>query len=185
MTPARTVRIIRSSYTKDTFPLFNKKKNENSSNEEGSKRIKANKIKIQLKFDSSKNSKNNNAFTFHPKQIKQLTDNVETILEVMETIKVNILSHNEYSDKVKKPVAEQQYLKAACVGDAVTQFCEAKRLARLEVFEFYTDKEEDSDSDDSTGLPDRAKISKAEASKIVANNIKWFKWVSKKNYCTD
>ena len=66
----------------------------------------------------------------------------------------------------------------------MTQFSEAKRLARLEVFEFYTDGEEDSDSNDSTALPDSAKISKAEAGKLAANDIMWFEWVSKKLYCT-
>ena len=54
-------------YTKD-----NKKKNKDSSDEEGSKRIKAKTIKIQLKLDTSKDCKNDNAFTFHLKQIKQL-----------------------------------------------------------------------------------------------------------------
>ena len=103
----------------------------------------------------------------------------------METIKVNILSQNEYSDEVKKLVAEQQYFKAACVGDTVTQFSEAKRLARLEILEFYMDEEEDSDSNDSTTLPNSAKISKTEAGKLAANDIKWFEWVSKKLYCTD
>ena len=65
------------------------------------------------------------------------------------------------------------------------QFSEAKRLARLKVFEFYMDEEEDSDSNDSTALPDSAKISKAKASKLTANDIKWFEWVSKKIYCTN
>ena len=40
----------------------------------------------------------------------------------METIKVNILSQNKYADEVKKLTAEQQYFKAACVRDAVSQF---------------------------------------------------------------
>ena len=46
-------------YTKDAFPSLNKKKNEDLSDEEGSKRIKAKTIKIQLKLDSSKDCKNN------------------------------------------------------------------------------------------------------------------------------
>ena len=117
-------------YTEDAFPSLTKMKNEDSGDEEGSKRIKAKTIKIQLKLDSNKDCKNNNTFTFHLKQIEQLTDNVETIFEVMETIKVNILSQNEYSVKVKKLTAKQKYFKAACVSDAVTQFSEAKRLAR-------------------------------------------------------
>ena len=80
---------------------------------------------------------------------------------------------NEYSDKVKKLTAKQQYFKVACVGHTVTQFSEAKRLARLEIFEFFTD-EEDCDSDDSAALPDGSKISKSDASKLAANGIKWF-----------
>ena len=102
----------------------------------------------------------------------------------METIKVNILSQNDYSDKVKKLVAKQQYFKVACIGDAVTQFSEAKRLARLEIFEFYMVKE-DSNNDDSAALPDSSKISKSEPGKFAANNVKWFEWVSKKLYCSE
>ena len=128
---------IISFYTEDTFPSLTKKKIKDSSDKEGIKRIKVKTIKIQLKLNSSKDCKNEKTFTFHLKQIKRLTDNMDTILEVMETIKVNILSQNEYSDKVKKLMAnKQQYFKVACIGDAVTQFSDAKRLARLEVFSF-------------------------------------------------
>ena len=52
----------------------------------------------------------------------------------METIKIKILSQNEYSDEVKKLAAKQQYFKAACIGDAVTQFSKAKKLTHLEIF---------------------------------------------------
>ena len=85
-------------YTKDAFPSLNKKKNGDSSDGEGSKRIKMKTKKIQLKLDSSKDCKNDNAFTSHLKQIERLTGNVETILKVMEMIKVIILNQNEYSE---------------------------------------------------------------------------------------
>ena len=99
-------------YTKDAFPLLSKKKNNDSSqDEEGTKRIKAKTIKVQLKLNASKDCKNDNTFTFHLKKTKHLTDNVETILEVMETIKVNILSQNEYSDEVKSSRLSNSILK--------------------------------------------------------------------------
>ena len=79
--------------------------------------------------------------------------------------------------------AKQQYFKAAYVSDGVTQFSEAKRLARLESFEYFTNKE-DSDSNDSAAMLDSPKVSKSEAGKLAANNIKWFEWVAKRLYCS-
>ena len=63
-------------YTEDAFPSLSKKKDNESSDEESKKRMKAKTIKVQLKLDSSRDCKNDNAFTFHLKQIERLTDNI-------------------------------------------------------------------------------------------------------------
>ena len=89
-----------------------------------------------------------------------------------------------YSDKVKKLVAKQQYFKAACISKAVTQFSEAKRLACLEIFEYFTNEAKNSDSNDSAAMLDGSKLSKSAAGKLAANNVKWFEWVGKRLYCS-
>ena len=52
----------------------------------------------------------------------------------------------------------------------------------MEVLEYYTEEEDNSNSDYSTSLPDLAKVTKKEAGKLAANDIKWFEWVSNKNF---